>query len=223
MSGDYDVVDYDHNFTADISNKMRVPHKILVTGDGNNSGTDLPLKPMPEAEMWEKVSHMHVPERIIMAGHEQHLGLKAPPRELHLESITTPQPSLIRVETPPRVLTLEDHFFPTVDDDTFENDEDSNKARHNSEHCGGKHCLDTLEEKTDVTSFEVRDHSYHSDVVRSPTEEMLALRRKLRKLSQRVALLEQEAQQRQQRDVIVLSLSVTYFLFKVVRWLHRYW
>lgn len=66
--GDYEDLLYDQNFTADISNKMRVPSKILVTGEGKDNVADLlASKIAPEAEMGDKL-HMHVPDRIVVAG-----------------------------------------------------------------------------------------------------------------------------------------------------------
>lgn len=56
----------DANFKVDISQKMKVPHKIsfnteLTNGDRSNA--------------WVQDSiNMHVPERILVAGQHQHIG-----------------------------------------------------------------------------------------------------------------------------------------------------
>merc|ERR1711997_573231 len=61
---------------------------------------------------------MQVPERILVAGGNSHVAAKNLPRELQLEnSVLSPSPEQIRVFTPPRSIRLEDHSFPTVDQD----------------------------------------------------------------------------------------------------------
>ena len=66
FSGDLDHF-YDPNFTADISQKMRVPKRIKVDGEidddvHNNLGTN--WSTMLATEKFD----MHVPDRIILAG-----------------------------------------------------------------------------------------------------------------------------------------------------------
>lgn len=44
-------------------------------------------------------------------------GTKAPPREIQLDNAVLPtDPGMIRVSTPPRVITLDQHYFPSADD-----------------------------------------------------------------------------------------------------------
>lgn len=44
-------------------------------------------------------------------------GTKAPPREIQLDNAVLPSdPGMIRVSTPPRVITLDQHYFPSADD-----------------------------------------------------------------------------------------------------------
>ncbi|KAG8330970.1 hypothetical protein J6590_051338 [Homalodisca vitripennis] len=49
---------------------------------------------------------------------DQHFGTRAPPRELQFEnSVMPPDPGFVRVQTPPRVITLDEHYFPSADDE----------------------------------------------------------------------------------------------------------
>lgn len=65
FSGDFDHF-YDPNFTADISQKMRVPKRIKVDGesddDQNNAGSHW------NAALASEKFDMHVPDRILVAG-----------------------------------------------------------------------------------------------------------------------------------------------------------
>jgi mitochondrial fission factor len=56
-------------------------------------------------------------------------GTKSAPREIVLENSILPKsnPGLVRVQTPPRVITLDQHYFPSASDDLNdeENDEEA--------------------------------------------------------------------------------------------------
>lgn len=54
-------------------------------------------------------------------------GTKSAPREIVMENSILPKdPGFIRVSTPPRVITLNDHYFPSASDHP-EHDEDNSK------------------------------------------------------------------------------------------------
>lgn len=55
----------------------------------------------------------------------------------------------------------------------------------------------------------------------SPSEEVLHLRRQVAKLNRRVLSIEIDNVQRQQRDKIVYSIGLAYFLIKALMWLNR--
>lgn len=65
FSGDHDHF-YDPNFTADISQKMRVPKRLKVAGesddDQNNAGSNW------NTALASEKFDMHVPDRILVAG-----------------------------------------------------------------------------------------------------------------------------------------------------------
>jgi hypothetical protein len=65
FSGDFDHF-YDPNFTADISQKMRVPKRIKVDGESDDDQSST-------GSIWNTVLanekfDMHVPDRILVAG-----------------------------------------------------------------------------------------------------------------------------------------------------------
>ncbi|XP_012284835.1 transport and Golgi organization protein 11 [Orussus abietinus] len=212
---------YDSNFTLDISKRMRVPKSIRVNGDnmednvGNTNGTS--WNQMLANEKFE----MHVPDRILVVGQEKHVGTKAPPREILLEnSVMSPEPGIIRVQTPPRVLTLDDHYFPAVDED----EPHSTRANESL-------VLESVESRPHVlynSETQIARHvreqtpSYSAlDVSLAPSEEIQHLRRQVGKLNRRVMAVELEMLQRQQREKILFALSLTYFLLKAFSWLTR--
>lgn len=53
-------------------------------------------------------------------------GTKSAPREIVLENSILPKdPGFVRVSTPPRVITLSEHHFPSASEDADLDDEDS--------------------------------------------------------------------------------------------------
>jgi len=102
MSGDrYMDSDFynDSAYTADISTKMRIPEHLMAHGSTVNGDHH-------ELDMNKGNTHlygMQVPDRILVAGQEQHIPSKSTPRELQLEhSVMPPTPEHVRVHTPPR-------------------------------------------------------------------------------------------------------------------------
>ncbi|KAL4719996.1 hypothetical protein ACJJTC_004581, partial [Scirpophaga incertulas] len=105
-------------FTSDeayarlISHNMTVPQRIKATGDIVDEDS------VPNG--WDYANEkfdMKVPERILVVGQDQHIGTKAPPREIQLDNAVLPtDPGMVRVSTPPRVITLDQHYFPSADD-----------------------------------------------------------------------------------------------------------
>lgn len=56
----------------------------------------------------------------------------------------------------------------------------------------------------------------------APDDEVSMMKKQLRHLSRRVLALEQECQQRQQREIILYAVGITYFTLKGLIWLHRH-
>nr|XP_033339577.1 transport and Golgi organization protein 11 [Megalopta genalis] len=210
---------YDPNFALDLNKRMRVPKTIRVSGDYTDediNGTN--------GSAWNQVVaadkyDMHVPERILVVGQEQHIGTKALPREIALENAVLPtEQGMVRVQTPPRILTLDNHYFPAVDEDErtsyITEVKDSALSRPRVPY--------TVE--TDVVVRHAREQtpSYSAlNVSIPPSEEVQHLRRQVGKLNRRVMAIELDMLQRQQRDKILYALTLTYLILKAFSWLTR--
>ncbi|XP_030245056.1 transport and Golgi organization protein 11 [Drosophila navojoa] len=108
----------DAKYAHEINDKMRVPKRIKATGE--YSDEDLLLSNqngMISSWNYHDKIDMNVPDRIVVLGHNQHLETRSAPREIQLENSILPKnPSVgfLRVQTPPRVITLTDHPFPSA-------------------------------------------------------------------------------------------------------------
>lgn len=210
---------YDPNFTLDINQRMRVPKSIRVNGDYTDeevAGTN--------GSSWNQVVagaekfEMHVPDRILVVGQEQHVGTRALPREIMLENaVLPPEPGMVRVQTPPRILTLDSHYFPAVDEEepnsypTETKDSLSTKPH-------GQYPVETQI----VRHVREQTPSYNAlNVSLPPSEEIQHLRRQVGKLNRRVMAIELDILQRQQRDKILYALTLTYLILKAFSWLTR--
>ncbi|XP_017096719.2 transport and Golgi organization protein 11 isoform X1 [Drosophila bipectinata] len=135
-------------FAHEINDKMRVPKRIKATGE--YSDEDLLLSNQNGLiSSWnyhDKID-MNVPDRIVVLGHNQHLETRSAPREIQLENSILPKnPSsgLVRVQTPPRVITLTDHHFPSASEENspihangrhlYLDEEDDDEAGHPATH-----------------------------------------------------------------------------------------
>ncbi|XP_064552057.1 transport and Golgi organization protein 11 isoform X1 [Drosophila montana] len=111
----------DAKFAHEINDKMRVPKRIKATGEFSDE--DLLLSNqngMISSWNYHDKIDMNVPDRIVVLGHNQHLETRSAPREIQLENSILPKnPSMgfLRVQTPPRVITLTDHHFPSASEE----------------------------------------------------------------------------------------------------------
>ncbi|KOC65486.1 Transport and Golgi organization protein 11 [Habropoda laboriosa] len=209
---------FDPNFSLDINKRMQVPKSIRVSGNytdeevtGTNGSSWNQIIPTEKFEM-------HVPDRILVVGQEQHVGTKAPPREITLENaVLPPEPGMVRVQTPPRILTLDNEYFPVIQED--EPNSYSTDARDTvTSKSQGQYSMETqiVRHARDQTP------SYSAvNVSLPPSEEMQHLRRQVGKLNRRVMAIELEMLQRQQREKILCALTLTYLILKAFSWLTR--
>ncbi|CAD7088178.1 unnamed protein product [Hermetia illucens] len=234
------------NFTQDISEKMRVPKRIKATGEYSDEDTLLSNQNgiMNSWNYSDKIS-MNVPDRIVVIGQDQHLGTRSAPREIVLENSILPKdPGLVRVATPPRIITLSEHHFPTASDE-IEQSSDSDQApiyiRASAQpkeqfadmtapepETGARQAAvantrrpNNLNDQQMVRSFREDTPPLSVSEMMNPSEEILHLRRQLAKLNRRVLSVEIENVQRQQREKIVCVLGIAYFLLKAIFWLNR--
>nr|CAG4634880.1 EOG090X08OG [Alona affinis] len=214
---------YDNSaYSVDISNRMQVPKSIRI---GGSPGEDGIIHSMYTSKSDVKYE-MKVPDRILVVGQDRHVGMKAPPHELVLEnSILSMDNNFppVRVQTPPRSITVDalaqhnGHDQMTGDtSDLEETDEEGDEME-----------LSVAKELVLVTENKRSNDSSMAEppqlTLTAPqlTEEVFVLRQQIGRLHRRMAGLEREQQQRQQRDALVISLGAVYLVWKVILWLTR--
>uniref|UniRef100_A0A1B6I7T5 Mff-like domain-containing protein n=1 Tax=Homalodisca liturata TaxID=320908 RepID=A0A1B6I7T5_9HEMI len=215
FSGDMDHF-YDPKFTQEISQKMRVPKRIRVDGETEDDvSTNLPLSSWNQPDKFD----MQVPDRILVIGQDQHFGTRAPPRELQFEnSVMPPDPGFVRVQTPPRVITLDEHYFPSADDEFL---------RHPPAEPVTKSVVPPTRPTQINRALDMSSEQRSGPLVQfsaegmSTSEEVVHLRRQLAKLNRRVMAMELNTLQQQQREKIMYAVITAYFLIKGLMWLNR--
>jgi hypothetical protein len=217
---------YDPDFTVEISNRMRVPDKISVLNDDDMINITDGQKDRLTSHAKGKGSNewMRVPERILVAGNDSHIAGIQPPPELKLENTirgddqyTADIGNTIQMMTPPRVLSLSDHAYPSVTDPDDEEDSDdviASKRRSNVRGSGLKQNQSQLGKMVD---WSLNDSTMNGLDVADAN----VVRRQLKMLNRRVTHLEQENRMRYQREVIIYSLGVLYLIIKSVSWFNR--
>lgn len=176
-------------------------------------------------------------------------GTKSAPREIMLENSILPKdPGFVRVSTPPRVITLSEHHFPSASDEPEENAKDNNQDDNY-----GPASLDSMEDPNSSNGYFSRPSASHGrDVSKrsafskynneltltrsmreetptfggsvenlTPSEEVTHLRRQVAKINRRLLAIEIESVNRQQREKIIYCVGMAYFLFKTFMWLSR--
>ncbi|CAF4882689.1 unnamed protein product [Pieris macdunnoughi] len=218
----------DEAYARLISHNMTVPHRIKATGDV----VDEENTPNGIISGWDYANEkfdMKVPERILVMGQDQHIGTKATPREIQLDNAVLPtDPGMIRVTTPPRVITLDQHYFPSADDFLPGS---ANSPPRNARAVRSQEVTRQILPHSDILNESTMTESRL--VLRDPTppisngeglsaaEELVHLRRQIAKLNRRVMSIEAETLQRQQKEKIAYAISIAYLLFKVIAWLNR--
>lgn len=186
---------YDPDFTAEISAKMHVPDKICVVEGLQNT---VPVAPPRE----EVRTMMNVPERIIVAGDNKHIAVRDFVPELKFEKAFPTSISNYVLEAPPTVLTVDEYPYPSVE---FK-----------------KSIPKDVKKRSTVEQSPAALDLNESAVSVAADDEISMMRKQLRHLSRRVLSLEQESQQRQQREIILYTVGVTYFVLKGLIWLHKH-
>ncbi|XP_013773599.1 transport and Golgi organization protein 11-like [Limulus polyphemus] len=210
FSGSFDSF-YDHDFTAEINTKMTVPQKISFMEE------PLTTVNQPVTVDDPKNLFMHVPERILVVGGNHHVEGREPFPEMNIEcSFLDEQKSDVHLNTPPHTLTLGEHHFPTI----FEEESGGTQQKNHN----GQIDIDIFPKKLAHSRFHL-PFSQPSDglAIKETEEEVALLRNQVRHLSRRMLAVEQENQQKQQREIILYAMSALYFLLKGILWLHRHW
>jgi len=215
MSGDrYMDTDFynDSAYTADISTKMRIPEHLMAHGSVNGDSHDLDMEKTNMA-----LYDMQVPDRILLAGSEQHIPSKSTPRELQLEhSVIPPTPEHVRVHTPPRSIKLGDVHFPSATEEPRTPQEHNVRGTSRGPGGGLKGGLErggSYEAETSVRSESGEGLSVY--------EEVQMMRRQIAKLNHRLMAVELENQQQQQREMVLTVLVSAYFVVKAMLWINK--
>ncbi|XP_075236531.1 transport and golgi organization 11 isoform X2 [Lycorma delicatula] len=157
------------------------------------------------------------------SGQDQLMGTRGTPLEVNHENTVIPtDPGMIRVQTPPRVITLTDHYFPSADDLPPITDETvpppvlvrSTRA-HSTIDSDGDH----RNELHHIRKSRFREATPSLTEGMSTNEEIAHLRRQLAKLNRRVMSIELENLQRQQYEKIVYVVGIAYAIWKTLLWL----
>ncbi|XP_042229588.1 transport and Golgi organization protein 11-like isoform X2 [Homarus americanus] len=223
FSGTFDHF-YGGHYEPDISTQMKVPKRIRVTGDNEDDPTVNwarynGINDKFEMKVPDRIvvaGMMSVPERIILAGGEQHIGTRGVPREVELEQSIMPQPdpALYRVQTPPRTITLDTYQYPGM--------EDVSPVAEDRESSTPGSAPTILPRNSNSFIHPVHDNGtpgITTDL--SPSEEVSLLRRQVGRLNRRVMSLELDTQQRANREMIMYTLGVAYFIIKTLLWMNR--
>lgn len=193
---------YDPNFTQEISTKMRVPQRISVV----DPDATKPIETIGEPHINTNSLFMHVPDRILLGAGGQHIEGRDFLPEAKLErNFFLEEP--IQLSAPPRTLTLSSHHFPS-------HDEQRKTVKF---------------QENNFNEADLEDEKLTTSIVETPPgdisnrDEFSALKRQLRDTRRRLAVLEAENRERQQREVAFCSVALFYFIIKGVFWMHRNW
>ncbi|XP_054156478.1 transport and Golgi organization protein 11-like [Oppia nitens] len=251
---------YDPDFTADISNKMRVPERIVI--ESNNTLDDPAIIAAAKSQTYHnnKPIWMTVPERILVVGNDSHMSGREQLPELKLENSmigmgdgdysSNGEPLAIHLTTPPHSLRLDEYLFPTAGDgpnvqsSATTNGPNSRGSTAASQQRLRRNVvlsgLATNDDDIEIARKESTNESpeyqsyYNSNQSMNDLSgdytasgggggavEPNQLRRQVRSLSRRVAAIELENQNRHQREVLVYTVGVIYFLIKGLFWIRR--
>jgi len=205
-------------YTADISTKMRIPEHINAHGSHSNGD---PFSGKEYGRQNRALYEMQVPDRIMLAGSDDHVFPKSHPRELQLEkSIMPPTPEHVRVQTPPRSIKLGEVSY----------DSAPSTPQHPSKlvngglggPVGGGRAR--LERGGSVASVDLDTSLRAGDSLESGLsvyDEVQMMRRQLAKLNHRLMAVELENQQQQQREMVLTVVVSAYFVVKALLWLNK--
>ncbi|XP_077867203.1 mitochondrial fission factor-like [Saccoglossus kowalevskii] len=213
---------YSTKFSEDINSQMQIPDKISMTGD---EGGDVDFFTHTSTS----ASGMQVPDRIMIGGNvfkccNESVSCTIDPLDPPLPGQTP-----VGLTTPPRVITLEDHPFPTVngevDDVISEEQEIKRKPLRVSVNNDHKRPSSQL-----ADNYIADDQQYLSmdaeddEIIEEPVgEDLQTLRYQVAKLSRRVLILETDNSQRVQKDYLMYSLMLAYTVYKSLKFIYKHW
>ncbi|XP_030829982.1 transport and Golgi organization protein 11 [Strongylocentrotus purpuratus] len=203
-------IQYSTDFSTDVNRKMQIPSRLSMEPEE----PFMVDPPSPthnfnlNSESFEgSPAHaMNVPERILIAGSDQHVGARQAPRNLDLDDMPAFQPSNnVGLTTPPRTMTLDEISFPTV------GDKSAMKA---------KAAAQVVRQSSDPnSSVLLADNTALVEGVQDSDWDKL--QRKMHLLSSRVSSLEEAGRKQEQRETIIMGVGIVYLLFRGLRFLFR--
>ncbi|XP_074656394.1 mitochondrial fission factor-like [Tubulanus polymorphus] len=229
---DYDPLhtsNYDPSFTADISNKMRIPEKLSMNeGHVNGLSNATTTKTSENEERMRVIQNsardMQVPERILLAGSDHHIGLKESSRDqMNLDFTGLSSYQYVGLETPPRILKLDDVNYPSLDDELADRSKDSSQFNHSLQN-GFVNLDDSSHEEFIPRSVTPPLMPFTPGMTASDVllgqgdDDNLLLKRHVLRLTRHVAHLQKENQKRSQRELVLYPLIVGYIFVQVARW-----
>jgi len=199
-------------YTADISTKMRIPEHINAHGSHSNGD---PFSGKDYGRQNRALYEMQVPDRIMLAGSDDHVFPKSHPRELQLEkNVMPPTPEHVRVQTPPRSIKLGEVSYDSAPSTPQHRD----KLANGMGGAGGRARIERGASVDMDTSLRAGD-SLESGL--SVYDEVQMMRRQLAKLNHRLMAVELENQQQQQREMVLTVVVSAYFVVKALLWLNK--
>jgi len=227
-------------FSEEISEKMKVPKRIVMSNNHEmqvDNHEILNGNGMNSWNYYEKLD-MTVPDRIVVIGQDQHLGTKSAPREIMLDNsilesgLKSKDPEYFRVSTPPRVITLSEHHFPSASDEPEEDEETryfepknvefSDEARKNQRNARKMHQNPqeiVINHREGTPQFGSGIGSVEN--LSTAHDDVMHLKKQVNKLNRRLLNVEIEIIQRAQRDKIICGLGILYFVIKAFVWINR--
>ncbi|KAK7091815.1 mitochondrial fission factor-like [Littorina saxatilis] len=204
LPSDYsDVQDrsYDPNFISDISKKMQVPERICLDDGSGAAEHSIYYDPGSGRQF----SAMTVPDRIIVAGDNQHIGMREGLRKLPIDRDphTEVVPNMVELTTPPRVLTLEQRF-PFVDD----SDEKQNRESQDRQLSANGHIGAPIPYTPGMNP--------NDSLLLNEEDEATLLRTHVAKLTRRITAVEQDSMRRSQREMGLYIALFGYAIWKFV-------
>lgn len=231
MSGEYLDSEFytESSYTADISDRMRVPDKLYAhNGHGEEDSARWKEQDPARWKEQDSVSHMHVPDRILIGGGNEHFSSKSTPRELQLEkAIIPPTPEHVRVTTPPRSIKLDEVSFPSAGDTPVQQSPPSfpkqtirTKTTYKAERSMS---YDQDQSFNLMTPTADSNMSLYDEAKNEMSAELQVqkMRTQMAKLNHRLMALELENQSQSTRWQMLSVMVSVYFVVKSFVWLNK--
>ncbi|CAL1536474.1 unnamed protein product [Lymnaea stagnalis] len=202
---------YDPEFISQISSKMQVPDRISLGSDYSNGRENGYVN--SEISAATNFVRMTVPDRIILAGDNQHIAMRQDleldlPANVHKIS----DMSYVGLITPPRTLTLEERF-PIVEETDDQKMLAGQGGVNRSHMTANGHLVGPVPYDPGV--------NLNDSVLLNEENEATLLRTQVAKLTRRVQVIEQDNQRRASRELVMYPVILGYFLWKILGWLTR--